>query len=267
MITRTSPVWPYIVGLVAYTAGCATDDAPTTPTDVRIVSPSTTSLEITWSAPPAGDRVDRYDVYRDGALAGTVDVPSALDSGLRAGSRHCYTVVAVALGNIRSPQSEEVCGFTQWNREMVDWSGYGNGQDYWSDVSLALDGANRPHLGYTATRLAQTSARYMSRAQGTWSAPTLAGGATGFSSTTVAVASDNGATLCYVRSDWMAPTELVCQRFGVAPPTIVVRAQYPGADAATIPADVFKALVKHPLTDKGLDAFLADWGKTGQSIL
>ena len=40
-----------------------------------------------------------------------------------------------------------------------------------------------------------------------------------------------------------------------------------GADASTIPADVFKALVKHPLTDKGLDAFLADWGKTGQSIL
>ena len=40
-----------------------------------------------------------------------------------------------------------------------------------------------------------------------------------------------------------------------------------GSDAATLPADVFKALVKHPLTDKGLDQFLADWGKTGQSIL
>jgi len=40
-----------------------------------------------------------------------------------------------------------------------------------------------------------------------------------------------------------------------------------GSDAATLPADTFKALVKHPLTDKGLDAFLADWGKTGQSIL
>jgi len=36
---------------------------------------------------------------------------------------------------------------------------------------------------------------------------------------------------------------------------------------ATLPADTFKALVKHPLTDKGLDQFLADWGKTGQSIL
>lgn len=39
-----------------------------------------------------------------------------------------------------------------------------------------------------------------------------------------------------------------------------------GADVATIPASTIKALVKHPLTDKGLDAFLADWAKTGQKI-
>jgi transaldolase len=36
---------------------------------------------------------------------------------------------------------------------------------------------------------------------------------------------------------------------------------------ATIPASTIKALVKHPLTDKGLDAFLADWKKTGQTIV
>ncbi|GAB4350214.1 MAG: fructose-6-phosphate aldolase [Oricola sp.] len=40
-----------------------------------------------------------------------------------------------------------------------------------------------------------------------------------------------------------------------------------GADVATIPPAVIKALVKHPLTDKGLDAFLADWAKTGQKII
>jgi transaldolase len=40
-----------------------------------------------------------------------------------------------------------------------------------------------------------------------------------------------------------------------------------GADCATIPPDVFAALFKHPLTDKGLDQFLSDWAKTGQSIL
>ncbi len=39
-----------------------------------------------------------------------------------------------------------------------------------------------------------------------------------------------------------------------------------GADVATVPPAVLKALVKHPLTDKGLDAFLADWAKTGQKI-
>ena len=39
-----------------------------------------------------------------------------------------------------------------------------------------------------------------------------------------------------------------------------------GADVSTIPPSTLKALVKHPLTDKGLEAFLADWAKTGQSI-
>ena len=40
-----------------------------------------------------------------------------------------------------------------------------------------------------------------------------------------------------------------------------------GADVATIPPDVVKKLAGHPLTDKGLAAFLADWAKTGQKIL
>ncbi len=40
-----------------------------------------------------------------------------------------------------------------------------------------------------------------------------------------------------------------------------------GADVATVPPATLKALVKHPLTDKGLETFLADWAKTGQSIV
>ncbi len=39
-----------------------------------------------------------------------------------------------------------------------------------------------------------------------------------------------------------------------------------GADVATIPPATLRALIKHPLTDKGLKAFLADWEKTGQTI-
>ncbi|MBZ0218091.1 MAG: fructose-6-phosphate aldolase [Fimbriimonadaceae bacterium] len=40
-----------------------------------------------------------------------------------------------------------------------------------------------------------------------------------------------------------------------------------GADVATVPPQVIKALVKHPLTDKGLEGFLKDWAATGQSIV
>jgi transaldolase len=40
-----------------------------------------------------------------------------------------------------------------------------------------------------------------------------------------------------------------------------------GADIATVPVAVMKALVKHPLTDKGIESFLSDWKKTGQKIL
>jgi transaldolase len=40
-----------------------------------------------------------------------------------------------------------------------------------------------------------------------------------------------------------------------------------GCDVGTVPPAVLKALVKHPLTDKGLEMFLADWKKTGQKIV
>ena len=50
-------------------------------------------------------------------------------------------------------------------------------------------------------------------------------------------------------------------------PQHVIEAALLGADIATLPSSVIKALYKHPLTDSGLEAFLADWAKTGQSIL
>ena len=40
-----------------------------------------------------------------------------------------------------------------------------------------------------------------------------------------------------------------------------------GSDIMTAPPDVIKKMAQHPLTDKGLDAFLKDWEKTGQKIL
>jgi transaldolase len=50
-------------------------------------------------------------------------------------------------------------------------------------------------------------------------------------------------------------------------PMHVLEAAKLGADIATVPPAVFRQLVRHPLTDKGIEGFLADWRKTGQSIL
>ena len=40
-----------------------------------------------------------------------------------------------------------------------------------------------------------------------------------------------------------------------------------GADVMTAPPGVIRKLVEHPLTDRGMDAFLSDWAKTGQKIV
>jgi transaldolase len=50
-------------------------------------------------------------------------------------------------------------------------------------------------------------------------------------------------------------------------PNHVIEAAKMGAHVATVPPNVLRQLFAHPLTDKGLAAFLSDWEKTGQSIL
>lgn len=50
-------------------------------------------------------------------------------------------------------------------------------------------------------------------------------------------------------------------------PIHIIESAKMGAHVATLPPAVLRQLFNHPLTDKGLAAFLADWAKTGQSIL
>src|SRR5215210_6986070 len=47
-------------------------------------------------------------------------------------------------------------------------------------------------------------------------------------------------------------------------PIHVVEAARMGVDVATMPFKVIQQLIKHPLTDKGLEQFLADWKKSGR---
>jgi transaldolase len=50
-------------------------------------------------------------------------------------------------------------------------------------------------------------------------------------------------------------------------PMHVIEAAKIGAHVGTMPPNILRQLFQHPLTDKGLATFLADWKKTGQSIL
>ena len=47
-------------------------------------------------------------------------------------------------------------------------------------------------------------------------------------------------------------------------PMHIVDSALAGADVATVPFKVFQKIVKHPLTDRGLDDFLADWKNSGR---
>ena len=50
-------------------------------------------------------------------------------------------------------------------------------------------------------------------------------------------------------------------------PNHVKEAALIGADVVTAPASVLQKLAEHPLTEKGLTAFLKDWSATGQKIV
>ena len=71
--------------------------------------------------------------------------------------------------------------------------------------------------------------------------------------------------ICEIYSNYDFTTEVLVA--SIRHPMHVVEAARMGADVVTVPPGVLKQMFKHPLTDKGLQAFLDDWKKTGQSIL
>jgi transaldolase len=71
--------------------------------------------------------------------------------------------------------------------------------------------------------------------------------------------------ICTIYSNYGFATEVLVA--SIRSTQNVVDAALLGADVVTLPPKILSALYKHPLTDAGLDAFLADWKQTGQSIL
>ena len=71
--------------------------------------------------------------------------------------------------------------------------------------------------------------------------------------------------ICTIYNNYGYETEVLVA--SIRHPMHVVEAAKIGAHVATMPPSILRQLFNHPLTDKGLKAFLDDWAKTGQSIL
>jgi transaldolase len=72
------------------------------------------------------------------------------------------------------------------------------------------------------------------------------------------------AEICTIYGNYDFGTEVLVA--SVRNPLHVVESSKMGADVATIPYKVMRQLLDHPLTDKGLAAFVKDWAATGQVI-
>jgi transaldolase len=70
------------------------------------------------------------------------------------------------------------------------------------------------------------------------------------------------AEIVEIYSNYSWQTEILAA--SIRTPIHVVEAARMGAHVATMPFKVIEQLIKHPLTDKGLEQFLADWRKSGR---
>lgn len=71
--------------------------------------------------------------------------------------------------------------------------------------------------------------------------------------------------ICIIYGNYDFTTEVLVA--SVRNPVHIVESAKIGADVVTVPPKVIWQLFKHPLTDKGLEDFMQDWAKTGQTIL
>lgn len=70
------------------------------------------------------------------------------------------------------------------------------------------------------------------------------------------------ADIVQIYENYDYPTQVLAA--SIRHPMHIIQSALVGADVATIPFKVINQLVKHPLTDKGIEAFMADWKNSGR---
>lgn len=91
---------------VAVSATTQIDNVPpSVPTGIALSNKSHTSMAITWTPSTDNAAVKRYEVYSNGVLVGTSELPAFMITGLDPGTNYAITVVAVDASNNKSSAS------------------------------------------------------------------------------------------------------------------------------------------------------------------
>jgi len=104
-------------------AGPGFGQPPSPPTNLKVSNMTDTSATVSWKAPSNSKNIKGYNVYRDGALAGTSATTSFADSGLTPNTAYTWTVKSYDASNRQSAASASVSAATYLIiRGTVEWS-------------------------------------------------------------------------------------------------------------------------------------------------
>ena len=84
------------------------DSAPATPTNLQFVRSTSTSVMMRWTGSADNDRLNCYEIYRDGKLVGTTTQTEFIDNGLNTHTQYEYYIVALGANGVRSESSNTI---------------------------------------------------------------------------------------------------------------------------------------------------------------
>ena len=78
------------------------DSLPAAPTNLQFVRSTSTSVQMRWTSSADNDKLNCYEIYRDGKLVGTTTQTEFIDNGLNTHTQYEYYIVALGANGVRS---------------------------------------------------------------------------------------------------------------------------------------------------------------------
>ena len=84
------------------------DSSPAAPTNLQFVRSTSTSVQMRWTSSADNDKLNCYEIYRDGKLVGTTTQTEFIDNGLNTHTPYEYYIVALGANGVRSENSNTI---------------------------------------------------------------------------------------------------------------------------------------------------------------